>query len=331
MCVGNTLNLNAPTYSGGTYSWTSTSTTPFTSTLEDPSIPNVTTNNSGTYSLVVTVAGCPSSPGTVNVAVNAIPSAPTAGSNSPVCVGFPINLTASTVSGASSYNWTHATSGYTSSTQNPTIASAALSDGGTYYVTATVSGCTSTASGSVSVTVNPIPTAPSVSSNSPVCEGSTLNLTASTVGTSTYAWTGPASFSSSSQNPSRSSVTLPMAGNYTVTPTDKGCVGPSATVNVTINAKPLAPAPNSNTPICQGQTILLTQPTVSGANYAWTGPNGFASNVQNPTIPNATSAEGGTYNIIITVNGCSSSSGSTSVAINQPATVDAGPCEHDKL
>ena len=41
-------------------------------------------------------------------------------------------------------------------------------------------------------------------------------------------------------------------------------------------------------PYCVGDTVSLSTPTVAGATYAWTGPNGFASALQNPTIPNAT-------------------------------------------
>lgn len=49
----------------------------------------------------------------------------------------------------------------------------------------------------------------------------------------------------------------------------------------------------SNSPVCINSTIQLN--TTGGAIYNWTGPNGFSSTLQNPTIPNATSANAGTY------------------------------------
>lgn len=61
---------------------------------------------------------------------------------------------------------------------------------------------------------------------------------------------------------------------------------------------------SSNTPICNNTTLNLS--ASGGDSYAWTGPNGFSSTLQNPSIPNATSINSGTYFCIITSNtGCS--------------------------
>lgn len=50
---------------------------------------------------------------------------------------------------------------------------------------------------------------------------------------------------------------------------------------------------SSNSPVCINSTIQLN--ATGGATYNWTGPNGFTSTQQNPTIPNATAANAGTY------------------------------------
>ncbi|MXN90924.1 hypothetical protein GR160_06755 [Flavobacterium sp. Sd200] len=55
---------------------------------------------------------------------------------------------------------------------------------------------------------------------------------------------------------------------------------------------------SSNSPVCVGQTINLT--AQGGANYLWTGPDGFTSTQQNPTIPSATTLKAGTYSCAIT-------------------------------
>jgi YVTN family beta-propeller protein len=79
---------------------------------------------------------------------------------------------------------------------------------------------------------------------------------------------------------------------------------------------PEAPTAGNNGPICEGQTLNLTASTVAGAAYDWTGPNGFASALQNPTILNAATAAGGTYSVTVTVDGCTSTASSTSATVN---------------
>jgi hypothetical protein len=66
----------------------------------------------------------------------------------------------------------------------------------------------------------------------------------------------------------------------------------------------------SNSPVCLNATINLTA-TPGGAltgtpTYAWSGPDGFVSTLQNPSIPNATLAKAGVYSVTITnaVGGC---------------------------
>lgn len=73
----------------------------------------------------------------------------------------------------------------------------------------------------------------------------------------------------------------------------------------------------NNGPLCAGQTINLTATTVPGATYSWTGPGGFVSALQNPTITNATPANSGVYTVSVNVAAppCNSSS-STTVTIN---------------
>ncbi len=94
------------------------------------------------------------------------------------------------------------------------------------------------------------------------------------------------------------------------------CVGAgSGSATVTVNAIPATPTAGSNSPVCTGSTITLTTPTVTGATYAWTGPNGFASALQNPTISNATAAGAGTYSVRVIVNGCTSTAGTTAVVV----------------
>jgi hypothetical protein len=75
------------------------------------------------------------------------------------------------------------------------------------------------------------------------------------------------------------------------------------------------PTAGNGGPYATGATIALTASTVAGATYLWTGPNGFASTVQNPTIPNATLEMAGTYSVAIIVGGCSSAATTTTVVV----------------
>ncbi|NPD86980.1 HYR domain-containing protein [Lentimicrobium sp. L6] len=58
-----------------------------------------------------------------------------------------------------------------------------------------------------------------------------------------------------------------------------------------------AVASNSG-PYCPGETITLT--SSGGTSYSWTGPDSFSSAVNNPTIPNSTSSNFGTYIVEVT-------------------------------
>lgn len=58
---------------------------------------------------------------------------------------------------------------------------------------------------------------------------------------------------------------------------------------------------SSNSPVCVNSTISLSAPTAT--SYSWTGPKGFTSSAQNPTIPNATAAMAGIYSCVISGTG----------------------------
>ncbi len=78
---------------------------------------------------------------------------------------------------------------------------------------------------------------------------------------------------------------------------------------------------NSNSPVCKGNGLNLYTDSVPGANFKWTGPNGFTSTLQNPSIANAQTGMSGNYTVSITT-ACQSKTYSTSVLIN--STSNAG-------
>ncbi len=184
---------------------------------------------------------------------------------------------------------------------------------GTYpFTVQAVADATVTATGTL--TFNPA--TPTPTNNGPICAGNTLNLTTPTVSGGTYSWTGPNSFTSSAQNPSIPGATTNASGTYSVTVTVNSITSSPGTTTATVNAAPAAPTAGNNGPVCSGTTLNLTASTIAGATYSWTGPNSFTSSAQNPSIANATTNASGTYNVNVTLNGCTSTSATTSATVN---------------
>ncbi len=87
----------------------------------------------------------------------------------------------------------------------------------------------------------------------------------------------------------------------------------------------LPPPATNNSPICNGQTLRLSAANMTNASYHWWGPNNFVSNVQNPVIPNATTANSGMYYLTVMVNGQPSQDTSTTIAYVYNPMANAGP------
>lgn len=112
-------------------------------------------------------------------------------------------------------------------------------------------------------------------------------------------------------------------GGSSLVPPGSGCVDDVVTGNgsAVINSGLGVLASNTG-PYCVGGTIQLNGS--SGATtYSWTGPNGFTSNVQNPTIPNSTLAMAGTYSLTVTGTGCTDAT-TTDVVVLPPIAPNAG-------
>lgn len=240
---------------------------------------------------------------------------PTVSNSGPICEGDTLFLTATSVGGAT-YSWT-GPNGFSSSLQNPVIPNATQAATGTYDLVVTVTGCSASPI-STQASVITVPNSPVPGSNSPVCSGDSLNLTASSINNATYAWTGPNGFSSSMQNPVLTNVTTSMAGTYNVTATVNGCTSPSASVSASINQTPAMPVAGSNSPVNKNSTINLTATTVAGATYQWSGPNGFSSTNQNPSIVNAQTTNDGVYSVVAIANSCTSAVDTEYVSIYVP-------------
>lgn len=80
----------------------------------------------------------------------------------------------------------------------------------------------------------------------------------------------------------------------------------SSPLTVTVSPNPIPVAALNGSP-CEGSDVSLT--VNAGATFSWTGPNGFTSSLQSPTLTNLTSNQSGTYTVLVTNSaGCSSTS-----------------------
>ena len=79
---------------------------------------------------------------------------------------------------------------------------------------------------------------------------------------------------------------------------------------------------------CPGSTIQFTTDSILDATYAWTGPNGFTSTLQNPVITNAPAADSGKYMVTASFFGCVSTPDTVTVNVhsNYTDTVTASVC-----
>jgi hypothetical protein len=131
----------------------------------------------------------------------------------------------------------------------------------------------------------------------------------------------PANYSWSAGSTSDTQTSL-AAGTYTVTATDaNGC---ALTTSVVITQ------PASNNPIASngGATCIGTDASLSvnnGTSWSWSGPHGFTSNAQNPTVSTSVFAlaEAGaqTYTVVVTyANGCTETATTSLVLLDCSCT-----------
>ncbi len=305
-CAGSNVFLFAST--ANTYNWSGPNG--FTSSVQNPTITNAQATASGLYLLNVSTAGC-SGNTSINVTVNANPALIAFASSSAVCTGNPINLNAS---GGNSYTWS-GPNGYISTVQNPTITITSTLSTGVYSVSVQNSaGCSSFST--VAIQVNNLPVFNASALTTSVCTNSAILLTASGNSITTYNWSGPNGFISSSQNPTLSTSSNSNSGNYTITVTNVNNCQANLTVPVNVYSLTTLTASASNTLFCTGNVVNLIGNS-NASIFNWSGPNSFTSTSQNPSIANAQTNVAGTYTLVITdANGCTNSA-TTNVTINQ--------------
>lgn len=301
VCAGGTVTLTALS-SGGTpgsnpaytYSWTGGPTT--VSRTATQAIP-------GNYTYSVTSRDGNNCPITGAVQVGFIVNPTVSVASTSIC---PLQTATLTATGASSYTWQP--SGNTGNTLNDTPAANT-----SYTVIGSALGCTS-APKSATVYIKPLPS-PTITSNSPVCNGQALNMSSNSG--SAYQWNGPLSFSSFVQSPTINPASPARSGVYSLTLT--GLNSCTATTTTTLTVHPTPTISLAGSTVCVTQTLNLTANSFAGATYSWTGPVSFTSSAQNPSINPLATNMSGTYNLTVTsVQGCTNTAQTSASVVAMP-------------
>ncbi|CAH0995846.1 hypothetical protein EMA8858_01974 [Emticicia aquatica] len=175
---------------------------------------------------------------------------------------------------------------------------------------------------------------PVLASNTPVCEESPLNLTATPAGATNYAWSGPSGFTGSNvANPSITSAALTSAGTYVVTVTNGVGCSATASTTVVINSKPLPPVVVEKVFCAQDPEAELTATALSGNRLLWYGTGGTVSSTAAPIVT-PTSAGVTSYFVTqkVDATGCESNTSELRVRVNAkpeaPITAPVSACQN---
>ena len=186
----------------------------------------------------------------------------------------------------------------------------------TYQVTLTAAnGCTAT--DTISVTVDPVPSSAVIVASGPLtfCEGDSVKLQVVPAAGS-YLWSKSPTPPLTPPSNTNSFIWVTQSGTYSViAQTVNGCSYPNiAPVTVTVNPLP-AITITGDTIVCSGKGLSLLATQIAGATYSWVGPN-FVSGANPMYQPNMQLSDAGVYTVTITSpNGCTTTR-SVNVVVN---------------
>lgn len=299
-CV-NLTPTNTYTIGTGTWSGTGVSGTQF--------CPG--TSGAGTFPVTysVGISSTCKATATNNVVVNPLPVAGAGPTATLTCANTTTVLSGS---GGGTYNWAGPGIASGGATANPTVNAP-----GVYNVTVTASGCSATASVTISQNTTP-PAVTGSTSGTITCVTATAQAIASTAASPvSYTWSGPGIVSGGATG----TVVANAGGvySYTVTNTANGC---KTTGNVTVpqsSGMPAVAASTSGTITCTTTTAqAIASTTTTPVSYSWTGPGIVSGGTTSSPVVNA----GGTYAYTVTntSNGCTTTG---NVSVSQNTTTPA--------
>jgi len=328
------------------YNWVLTGPNGFTtisstSTNSNPNFnfPVLTIPGSYVLSLSISNSCGTSASYTRNITVFAIPTITSQPTDQTICLGS--NATFSVTANGSGiiYQWQLSTDGgitfsniidggsyYGANNSSLNITNPTIQMNGYHYRVIVSGSCGNINSTIVLLTINSIPSTPTISNNGPLCVGTTLILNAPLVSNATYSWSGPISYTSTAQSPIVSNnATVGMSGIYSLIVTVNGCSSSASTTNVLVNASNTAGLPSSNPTLCINTALTPITIATTGATGIGT-PTGLpagltASWLSNMITISGTPTVSGTFNYTIPLTGGCGIVNATGTIIVNPISV----------
>lgn len=308
LCQNSNLALTASAQGATSYSWSSSTTPQFTSTIQNPQLNNVSPPQSGDYSVTAyytspsTTLVCTS---TAVTNVSVVPRNPVMPFSSANVCQFTSGTFSATALGAVGYQWT-GPNGFSSNNQINTITNIQPAAAGNYSVNAifAIGTVSCTTSNWIPLNVIAVPSV-AVIPNITVCEREGATFNASAPNAISYLWSGPNSFTMNSPSPIFANLTPGMSGAYTVTAAFTNGNLTCYNSNVTnLLVKPILPFNlGADKMLCSNSDLTLVGP--SGAtSYNWWGSTSYTSNAQALYVPTLGPSNSGVYVLEVDLNGC---------------------------
>lgn len=189
----------------------------------------------------------------------------------------------------------------TGGTQYPTalLANIGLSNGSTYYASQTLNGCESTTRFAVTVTLNPVPTAPTAAAQTFCTAATVADLFPNGA---TYSW-----YSGATGGTALVGTDALASGTYYVSQTLNGCESTRTAVTVTVTSTAAPTAADQS--FCG--SALVANLVASGTNLNW-----YAAATGGSALVASTALTSTTYYVSQTVDGCESARTAVLVTIN---------------
>ena len=269
--------------------------------------PSTATAGTTSYYVSQTTGVCEGPRAQIDVTVNPTPAAPTVTSPIDYCRGA--TAVALTATGTNLLWYTTAVGGVGSATA-PTPSTATV--GSTIYYVSQTTGVCEGPRAAITVNVNTVPPAPTVTSPVIYCQGATaVALTATGINLLWYTTAVGGVGSATAPIPSTTTVG---STNYYVSQTTGTCEGPRALITVTINITPAAPT--VNTPVTYCQNAVAVPLTATGTNLLWyTTATGGVGSATAPT-PSTTTPGSTDYYVSQTTGVCEGPRALITVTIN---------------
>lgn len=149
------------------------------------------------------------------------------------------------------------------------------------------------------------PAKPTLTSNSPVCEGQDLTVVTTGVTTgSSPAWSGPNGFTTNTNGLVFNNAQPSVTGKYVLLLDLDGCTFKDS-IDLIVYRMPGLKGVSTNAPLCSGDTLkILAQDAAIGDTFKWTGPAGFASDSPNIIIPGVPATASGKYHLTVSYHNC---------------------------